>query len=194
MLILLLLWSTFLFYIYERFYINKLYLLTVLIKIKMCLRSLIVMWWSDRLCHSPTGFWKQPLPCPDLPAQDARNRFLGYPNSTRLLHSRACGHFCCRSGVSLVWSPRPKLQTCQHSHQRLPAGLFFLPPDHLQNNSPVVIANAQLPCLFSVGVHLPPVLEEQRQAQKNPHGGYKESFSFALREQYQEATQTLCWL
>lgn len=54
-----------------------------------------------------------------------------------------------------------------------------------------VVASAHLSHLYSVGVHLPLVLEEQGSAPENPHGGYKESFSLTLGEQHQETTETL---
>lgn len=77
------------------------------------------------ICLFLLGVWKQPLPRSNLPAQNARDWFLGSANATRPLHSRDCGHICSWSAVPLVWGSRAQLQTSQYSHQRLPTGVFI---------------------------------------------------------------------
>lgn len=149
---------------------------------------------NETLCLFLLGFWKQSFPRSNLPAQDARNWFLGPANSTWLLHPRACGHYRSWSGVPVVWGSRAQLQTSKHSHPRLPTGLFIDLPHLTQKTWVAVVASAHLSHLYSVGVHLPLVLEEQRSSPEDPHGGYKESFPLSFREQHQEKTKTLCWL
>lgn len=150
---------------------------------------------NETLCLFLLGFWKQSFPRSNLPAQDARNWFLGPANATRLLHTRACGHYRSWSGVPVVWGSRSQLQTSKHSHPRLPTGMFLcLFGSPHPETQVAVVASAHMSHLYSVGVHLPLVLEEQRSAPEDPHGRYKESVPLSFREQHQETTKTLCWL
>lgn len=43
-----------------------------------------------------------------------------------------------------------------------------------------------------LGLHLSLVLEEQRPAAENSHGGYQEGISFTLREQHSKAAKAMC--
>lgn len=141
------------------------------------------------------GIWKQPFPCSNLPAQDARDWFLGSTYTTRVLHKRACRHVCSWSGVPFVWGSRSQLQTSKYSYQRLSTGMFIY---HIPSRKFTTFYHcckcSTITFPFAVGVHLPFILEEQGSASENPNGGYKESVSLSLREQYQETTKTLCWL